>query len=313
MKKSIIFSCVFLGILTLSLAAKACDGFEGGLLPCLKDIYWFGNEPPPEPAENELVSPVPPQAQLKPAWRANAIPFTPKKGKFLIALVIDDMGVDRKRSARALKLPAQVTMSYLPYSDKIKEQVAAAKQAGHEIIVHVPMEPRRSSADPGPDYLGVKFSDDEIRERLVKNLSAFDGYAGINNHMGSKFTQDKKGLEVVMEELKKRDLLFLDSVTIGHSLGEETAREHGVPTSHRDVFLDDEETDTFTEHALQHVESMARKNGSVIAIGHPRDITLHDLQAWIPGLEAHGFQLAPLSAVVEYRMTKEEKKENASE
>jgi polysaccharide deacetylase 2 family uncharacterized protein YibQ len=259
-----------------------------------------------------MLSPLPP-AIGKPAWIANAISFAPEADKPMIALVIDDMGVDRKRSAQALKLPAPVTMSYLPYGRKIKEQVAAAQKAGHEILVHVPMEPERRTADPGPDYLGVKFTAEEIHKRLVRNLSAFDGYVGINNHMGSKFTCcNRAGLEVVMKELKKRDLLFLDSKTVAHSLAEKVAAEYNLPASHRDVFLDDEETDSFTEEALTEVERTARKRGAAIAIGHPRDITLKAIMAWIPKAEARGFQFVPLSAAVRYRMNEAEDRALAS-
>lgn len=247
--------------------------------------------------------PAPVYGPPAPAWIRNAVPFTPEPGKALIAVVIDDMGVDYKHSAEALKLPAGVTMSYLPYGREIKKQVAAAKAAGHEVIVHMPMEPMRRTANPGPDYLGVKFGAEELHARLVRNLSAFDGYVGINNHMGSRFTQDRAGLEVVMGELKKRGLMFLDSKTINTSLGEKVAAAHRLPVTHRDVFLDDEETETFTEGALEKVEAYARRHGSAVAIGHPKAITLKDLNAWTPGLAARGFQLAPLTAVLKYRMS----------
>src|SRR5690606_5666625 len=126
-------------------------------------------------------------------------------------IVIDDMGIDRKRSARAVDLPSSVTLAYLPYSPDIKSQTEKAKAQGHELIVHMPMQPQRNTANPGPDYLGGDVEESALRERLVRNLSAFEGYVGINNHMGSKFTRNSTGMKIVMDELKARGLLFLDS------------------------------------------------------------------------------------------------------
>jgi hypothetical protein len=298
MKKIFLLVCILCG---LSCPAKAEEGAT--VLSRLRDLYWMNDGIAPFAGLTNLMSLLPSPAE-NPAWMKNAIPFTAQKNKPMIALVIDDMGLDLKRSARALRLPATVTMAYIPYSSKIEEQTVAALAAGHEIIVHVPMEPERKSADPGPDFLGTQYPPEEIRRRIIKDLAAFDGYVGINNHMGSKFTQDRAGLEIVMQELKKRGLLFLDSRTIGTSIAEEVAKEYDLPSSHRDVFLDDEETDSFTEAALIHAENIARKKGSVIAIGHPRDITLKALAAWLSTLERKGFQLVPLTTVIQYRMDK---------
>ena len=221
-------------------------------------------------------------------------PPTPK-----VAIVIDDMGVDHARSMQAIELPAAVTLSYLPYAHRLEEQVSAARQKGHEVIVHLPMQPERKSANPGPDYLGVEMPPDEIRRRLEKNLAAFSGYDGVNNHMGSKFSQDKEGLTVVMDELKKRGLYFLDSRTSGRSVAEAVARARGLLTASRDVFIDDEDSYAFTEGALEKIEKLARRRGVVIAIGHPRDITLKKLKPWVQGLEKKGIELIPLRQAIQ--------------
>jgi polysaccharide deacetylase 2 family uncharacterized protein YibQ len=225
----------------------------------------------------------------------------PDEPKRLIAIVIDDMGVNLKESAEALKLPAAVTMSYLPYAQGVRAQVASAKTAGHEIMLHMPMQPLRRSADPGPDYLGTKYPPEEIRARVIRNLDAFEGYAAVNNHMGSKFTQDREGMQVVMEEIKKRDVMFLDSKTINASVAEKVAIENGIPATHRDIFLDDEETNTFTEGALDKTESYARRHGSAVAIGHPKAITLRDLNEWIPRMEKKGYRFVSLTEVLKFR------------
>lgn len=216
-----------------------------------------------------------------------------------IAIVIDDMGVDYVRSMRALELPSAVTMSYLPYGRKLQEQVKIAKQEGHEVILHLPMEAENKSADPGPDYLGTDMPVEEIERRLKKNLSSFSGYEGVNNHMGSKFSQDKEKLTAVMRVLKERQIYFLDSRTASNSKAEIAAKEVGVRTAGRDVFIDDENSDKFAQDALQKIERIARKKGLAIAIGHPRDVTLKELARWIPTLDGKGLELIPLKRAID--------------
>lgn len=224
--------------------------------------------------------------------------------KPVIAIVIDDMGLDRKRSARAVALPPQVTLAYLPYSPHIRAQTKKAKDRGHELMVHLPMAPERKTANPGPNYLSADLSPLELHERIVKNLDAFEGYAGVNNHMGSAFTQSGDGMGVLMAELKLRSLIFLDSKTVPASLAEKVASAAGVQATHRDVFIDHFEDGKKVEAALAQIERMARRTGSAVAIGHPKDVTLAALEKWLPGLEAKGFRLAPLSEAIAIRHKK---------
>lgn len=219
----------------------------------------------------------------------------------MIAIVIDDMGVDLKRSAQALDLPPGVTMSYLPYARKITEQVKAAKDKGHEIILHMPMQAENPKEDPGPHHLTVAMTPAQLEENIAASLDTFQGYDGVNNHEGSKFTTYKPGLDIFMADLEKRHVFFLDSRTSPQTVAEQVALEHHLPATHRDVFLDDVETTGAVVESLDRAEAVARKTGSVIAIGHPKDTTLASLKSWLATLEAKGFQIVPLSTVVEYR------------
>lgn len=244
-----------------------------------------------QPFEKELLE--------QQAWLANAIPFTPSDESLpLIAIVIDDMGVDRRRSPRAIALPGPLTMSFLTYARDLEAQTAAALEAGHELMIHIPMEPGSSSVDPGPKVLRVADSTETTLENLLWGLSQFDGYVGLNNHMGSKFTQDLMGMRAVLEEVRSRGLLFLDSRTAGGSVGEELANEIGVPFATRNVFLDHVDDEDEVRMRLAQTERLARKNGAAVAIGHPHDATLNVLAEWLPTVAEKGFLLAPMSAVV---------------
>lgn len=239
-------------------------------------------------------------ASAEQTWRRNALPFRDINSKPLIAIVIDDVGLDRARSKRAWELPGPMTMSFLPYAKDLPEQARAARARGHELMLHMPMEPTGRN-DPGPGALMVSMSDAELRQKLLIALESFGGYVGINNHMGSRFTAVRPDMELVMKQLKPRGLMFLDSRTTAQSVGDQTAQEFGVPSIVRHVFLDDEETLESVRRKLAEAEAVARRQGFVVAIGHPHDATLQALGEWLPTVQGKGLALAPSTAVLRKR------------
>jgi len=233
-------------------------------------------------------------------WRKNAVPFADLNSRPLVAVVIDDVGIDRPRSRRAWELPGPLTMSFLPYAKDLREQARAARARGHELLLHLPMEPT-GRADPGPNALLVSLSDAELRQRTTAALDSFDGYVGVNNHMGSRFTTFRPGMETVLRQFKGRGLMFLDSRTTAQSVGDQLAQEMGVPSIVRHVFLDDDESLESVRRKLAETEAVARRQGFVVAIGHPHEATLQALSEWLPGLQAKGMTLAPATAVLRKR------------
>lgn len=259
-----------------------------------------------------IVAPSPPRDGTPP-WLAYAVPMPPQSvsGKPIIAVVIDDLGLDRRRSARVIDLPGPLTLAFLPYAQELPAQTAFGHAKGHELLVHVPMEPVGASYDPGPDsnLMKVGLSPDEIRNRLERDLAQFSGYVGVNNHMGSKFTADRAGMRVVLKELQDRGLLFLDSRTSGQSVGAEVARDLGIPFAERNVFLDNEISRQAVDAQLAKLEDFARQYGHAIAIGHPHDATIEALAAWLPTLDVKGYALVPVSAIVKRQATLAGKKQ----
>lgn len=259
---------------------------------------------PPPPATAIPVVARPPQPlpddRTRPAWQRFSVPSAPADGRPAIAVVIDDMGVDRRRSARIVALPGPLTLAWLPYARDLPGQTAAARSAGHELMVHLPMEPL-GGADPGPNAMLTGLAPDELNRRLADSLSAFDGFVGVNNHMGSRFTQDRDGMRLVLAELERRGLLFLDSRTSGKSVGYSLARDLKMPAAGRDVFLDHDMSPAAVRASLEKVEQVARRQGYAVAIGHPHDVTAAALAEWLPGLEAKGLVLVPISALVRPR------------
>jgi len=254
-------------------------------------------EPPPQVA---VLPPPPPPSGAQAPWLKNAVLAPPSAGRPVIAVVIDDMGLDRKRSARTAKLPGPLTLAWLPYAQDLREQTKAARAAGHELMLHIPMEPS-VQADPGPEALLVRLSRDEIVRRFSNALASFDGYVGVNNHMGSRFTADRAAMAPVLAEVQRRGLLWLDSRTSPSTVAATLAGELKLPFAGRDVFLDNVETVSAVRAQLAKAETVARQHGSAIAIGHPHDATIEALAAWLPEVKKRGFVLVPVSAVVRAR------------
>jgi polysaccharide deacetylase 2 family uncharacterized protein YibQ len=264
--------------------------------------------PPPAPASPPRLAVAPPPIEPGPvvrppevpAWRKFAAVAPASDGRPLVAVVIDDLGIDRKRSARAAALPGPLTLSWLPYAVDVSRQAAAGRAAGHETLVHVPMQPQ-GRENPGPNALLINLPSDEIHRRLAGFLNLFPEAVGINNHMGSQFTRDARAMLPVLEELKGRGLLWLDSRTSGASIAADLARDTGVPFAARDVFLDNEQTPDYVRARLAEVEAHARRSGMAVAIGHPHDATLEVLESWLRSAPSRGLALAPISAIVKWR------------
>jgi uncharacterized protein len=239
-------------------------------------------------------------AQPEQAWRRYAVPFRDLNSRPLIAIVIDDVGLDRPHSKRAWELPGPLTMSFLPYAKGLREQARDARAHGQELMLHLPMEPV-GRADPGPNALLVMLGEAELRARVTAALDSFDGYVGVNNHMGSRFTAFKPGMETMLRLLRQRGLLFLDSRTSAQSLGNSLAQEMGVASLTRNVFLDDDMSIDQVRRKLAETEGVARRQGFAVAIGHPHEATLQALSEWLPGIAAKGMALAPITAVLRKR------------
>lgn len=253
-----------------------------------------------------MASPGPPAAEAGdlPAWKRFAVAVPRAAGRSRIAIVIDDLGIDRPRTARAIKLPGPLTLSFMTYASDLEQQTRDARSAGHELLMHIPMEPGSPDVDPGPNVLLTGVPRRELLASLNWNLDQFGGYVGVNNHMGSRFTADLAGMTIVMEVLKERQLLFLDSVTAGNSQARKAARKIGVLFVSRNVFLDHADDLAGIKKRLEEVERLAIRTGVAIAIGHPREATLQALLPWLKGIEAKGFQLIPLSATLKIRVSR---------
>jgi len=206
--------------------------------------------------------------------------ITQKKG-YLI-LIIDDIGRDLKYAKELIHIfGSDINLSILPYSPHSIEIDNLCRKLKIPTLLHMPMEPiSYPETDPGPGALLTTMPNNELRNAVKKNLMSLPYIVGVNNHMGSKFTQDSRGMKIFLTELKKRHLFFIDSGTTPKSVAQKLGRELGILVVKRDIFIDNEKDIKTILKFLKKAEKYSLKKGVVIAIGHPYPETIAALKIW---------------------------------
>lgn len=223
----------------------------------------------------EAVPPPPPITRPKPAVH-----------RAPVAIIIDDIGYDKKMAKGFLALNVPLTFSVLPMGTFNHQIIDEALQKDVEIMLHQPMEPNDyPRVNPGPGALFTGMAPDALIDQLNANLDSLPGVRGVNNHMGSKLTASADKMRQVFTVLKKRDLFFIDSRTTAETRCRQSAELLQLPFAERDVFLDHLQTRAFVEKQLKQLIKRANKQGYAIAIGHPHEVTLGVLKKMLPKLK----------------------------
>jgi len=231
-------------------------------------------------------------------------PVTPKgvrppQARPRLAIVLDDAGASRGVVEEIAPLPREVAVAVLPNAAHSAEVARALAAQGREILLHMPMQPVGGPGPgPGDGAIQVGLTRDEIGARVARALAVVAEARGVNNHMGSLATTDMPTMRAVMAALANRKLFFLDSRTSTATVAEQAARDAGVPTLRRDVFLDVVSEPDAVRRALQQAVARARGNGSAVAIGHVHPITIEVLMQELPAL-AHEVKLVPPSQLAD--------------
>ena len=234
------------------------------------------------------------------AWQAYARGFTDPDERPRIAILLGPLGLIKSASLSAIQqLPANVTLAFTPYIRDLGEWIALARAAGHEVILHIPMEPLDyPNSDPGPYTLLTSISADDNIERLEWHLGRASGYIGVSNYMGDRFTASAEHLRPVIEVLKSRGLMFLDARETRNSVAARVARDLDVPRALNDHFIDAEASRIAIDARLIELERIAKKEGTAVGIGFPYPVTIERIASWAVRLADEGLVvLAPLSAV----------------
>ena len=213
-----------------------------------------------------------------------------------IAIVIDDFA-DGPIAAHFCAIPQTLTFSILPNAGQAPALAERVRANGHEVLVHLPMEPRGGTF-PGTNAILVDLDDAEIRRRVRRALQSVPQARGVNNHMGSKATADERVMRLVLSELKDRNLLFLDSRTTASSVAYQLAVDMDIRAVRRDLFIDEVADAQTIRSTLWELAERAAQSGQAIGIGHNRRETLIALLAGLPQLERRGFRFVAISRLL---------------
>lgn len=232
-----------------------------------------------------------------------AIPLPTRRrtpaGKGEVAIIVDDMGSSLSQLHSLVEIGQPLTFSIIPVLPHAREVAREAAGRGYEVMLHLPMEPEGyPTRRIEQDALLLSLSDDELRARVDRLSAAVPEAVGANNHMGSRFTASQEKMEVVLRELKKRGLFFVDSVTTPKSVGYATARRLEMGTARRQVFIDNDQDDALLRRQLERLADAARRHGSAIGICHPYPATIRVLSVVMPEMAREGIQFVFVSRLI---------------
>lgn len=233
------------------------------------------------------------------AWQEYARPFSGSDDKPKIALLVMDIGLNSKNSESAINdLPGQVDMAFSPYGRNLQSWMDKAREKGHEGFLMVPTEPLNyPSNDPGPHTLVSDISSRDNLLRLDWVLSQLTGYVGVVNHMGSKFTASEEALTPILEDLKQRGLMIIDSRSTRFSLAARIARRINMPRAVNDRYIDNELSSQAIQSQLTELEKTATTFGAALGLARATPITINEIQKWAFSLESKNIELVPVTAI----------------
>jgi len=239
-------------------------------------------------------------AEGKLPWKVYARPFDAAAGIPRIAIVVTNMGLAEQPTLAAIQdLPGEITLAFSPYSSRLAEWIPAARAAGHEVLLQLPMEPRSTEFnDPGNKALLTANTPELNLDRMEWVLSRAEGYVGLTNLMGSRFTVSPKDMQPVLVAMDQRGLLYIDSRESPASIAGKLAVEMGLPAATNDRFIDAEAARGPIDTRLAQLEQLALARGSAVGFAADYPVAIERLRFWIEGLNDRGFVLAPVSAVV---------------
>lgn len=217
-----------------------------------------------------------------------------------IAVVVGGLGISASTTAEAMaKLPAAVTFAFSPYGGDLGRLAGRARGEGHELLLQVPMEPfDYPDNDPGPQTLLTTLSPDQNVDRMQWLMSRMQGYVGVANFMGARFTATEGALAPVLRETAKRGLLFVDDGSSPRSLASQIAGANSLPFVKSDIAIDIVPTPPEIDRALVRLEATARENGAAVGVATALPVSIERLSQWAKSVGDRGFVLVPITAIV---------------
>lgn len=233
-------------------------------------------------------------------WQFYARPFPQEDPRPRIAIVLIDLGLSQTMLESAIdRLPGAVTFAFPAGLTGVQEMIDRSRTNGHEVLLQIPMEPEGYPRnDPGPGTLLTRLTDQDNLGRLEKALAAASGYVGLTSPSGTRFTAEGDHLRAVLQQLKRRGLVFVDAWMTPRSTATRLSTELGLPRAASDLLVDRVASAGGIDAQLQELERLAKANGAALGFAQPFPATVERLAAWAAGLRDRGIVLAPVTAVL---------------
>jgi polysaccharide deacetylase 2 family uncharacterized protein YibQ len=224
---------------------------------------------------------------------------TPARDGPRVAIVVGGLGIGASGTSEAFtKLPGPVTFAFAPYGTDLERWAGRARSEGHEVLLQVAMEPfDYPDNDPGPQTLLTSLAADQNIDRLHWFMSRVQGYVGIANLMGTRFTATDSALAPVLREIAKRGLIYFDDGSSPRSLANQIAGANNAAFARADVVIDTVPTAHDIDAALGRLETLARSRGTAVGAASALPLTIDRIAQWAKAAEARGIALVPVSVI----------------
>ena len=224
-----------------------------------------------------------------------------------IAIIIDDLGYEKRAGERAINLPGPIAYAILPDTPRATYLAEVAHAGGKEVLLHLPLQAAEDHEREEPGSLVLDMGREAFGKAFVDDFDSIPHAIGVNNHQGSLLTRHPGHMTWLMEEIQQRgDLFFVDSYTTASSVALSVAIESGVPAVKRDVFLDPDTLPGTVEREFARLKDVARQHGYAVGIGHPYATTLEYLEKALPNLRDDGYELISISQMITAQSRPEE-------
>jgi len=244
--------------------------------------------------------------------RENRVSIAIRSGKLLthsltlnhrlprLAIIIDDIGGDLEITREFLDLGIPLTLSILPDLPYSKESEELAYKRGYEVMLHLPMEPKDLSFhNPGEGAIYSEMDKSEVYDIIISHINKFEYIKGVNNHMGSRITENEQIMHWVLSAIKPFGLYFIDSRTSSQSVAYGVAQEMGIPTGKNSLFIDNEPEVNYCKNCIDKAIEKVKRKGKMIVIGHPRETTLQALKELSLKLQNEEISLVFVSELIQ--------------
>jgi polysaccharide deacetylase 2 family uncharacterized protein YibQ len=277
---------------------KEAETAVPGTLPAEPGIPRSVTPPPPAGTARSAVPARPGAVQPGPARPTGQRAAVPKPLRGKSAIILDDAGYQNALLNIFLSFPGPLTVAILPGLPGSAEAAQLVRNAGKQLMLHLPMEPQNGQ-DPGPDAIFGHYDDAAIIRLTGRHIDSLPGIVGVNNHMGSRATEDERVMRLVLGAIKQKGLFFIDSRTTADSTARRIAEELKLPFGERTVFLDNEKDKTAIRKAFQAGKAAAEKQGYAIMIGHVWCAELAEVLLEIyPEILNEGYQFYPVTEIL---------------